>query len=197
MSIRSGFVPVLLLAFVLPLHAGSAMARLDSIVDGNTLQVKLRGTEMKIRMHGLAVPPADATRPILQRVNQESAAFLKKYLSDGWVYLEFPDKDPVTDENGYVPAFVYRGSDATFLNEKLVSTGLALVNKKEKNKFTDSWIALQSGAEAAQNGIWGSFEGGGGEKIASGAAQGTYIGVPGKGQSQRTTYVTTWIFFYY
>lgn len=186
---------VLVLGFSTHARAGSAMAKLSSVPDGNTIVVDYRGAEMKIRMHGIAVPPADEARPILQRLNKESALFLKKYLADGWVYLEFPDDKKTADADGYVSAYVYRGRDAAFLNEKLVSGGLAIVNKKEKNSFTDKWLKLQETAQAAERGIWGSFENGGGEQIASGVGQATYIGVPGS-QGSRTTYVTYWIFLY-
>jgi endonuclease YncB( thermonuclease family) len=197
-SIASTAVAILLLAAALPARAGSSMAKLSSVIDGNTLQVTLRGAEVKIRMHGIVVPPADEKRPILQRLNTESVAFLKKYLADGWVYLEFPEGDAKPDAEGYVRAFVYRGSDATFLNEKLVSAGLAIVNQKEKNGFTEKWAKLQAGAQGAQLGIWGSFATGGGEKIAAGAAQGTYVGVPGTNERRtQPSYVTRWIVLYY
>lgn len=191
-----GLITAAFLFLTFPLHAGSAMAKLSAVVDGNTLAVTLRGVEMKIRMHGIAVPPADEKRPVLQRLNNESLAFLKTYLSDGWVYLEFPEGTPVTDEDGYVPAFVYRGRDATFLNEKLVGVGLALVNKKEKNSFTDRWVKLQAGAKAGGRGIWGSFEDGGGEKIAAGGVQQNYIGVSGASGRRQSSYVTYWIFLF-
>ena len=54
--------------------------------------------------------------------------------------------------------------------------------------------------QGAARGIWGAFGGGGGTQIASGAAQGTYIGVPGsthKRAYQPPVYVTHWIFLYY
>jgi endonuclease YncB( thermonuclease family) len=199
---RSTARNLLLLVAVLsafPLYAGSAMAKLSGISDGNTLVVTLRGQEIKVRMHGVAVPPNDDKRPILQRLNKESSAFLKKYLSDGWVYLEFPEGSAKPDADGYVPAFVYRGSDAVFLNEKLVDAGLALVNKKEKNSFTENWLSLQNNAKAAQRGIWGSFEDGEGERIASGVAQGTYLGVPGATSrgGYSDSYVTYWIVLFY
>ncbi len=184
------------LASAMPLHAGSTMAKLSAIADGNTLVVTLRGQEIRVRMHGVAIPPNDEKRPILQRLNKESSAFLRKYLADGWVYLEFPEGSAKPDAEGYVPAFVYRGSDAVFLNEKLVGAGLAIVNKKEKNLFTDGWLAMQDNARSAQRGIWGSFEDGEGERIASGAAQGNYIGVPGSNQRSAPTYVRYWIILF-
>jgi endonuclease YncB( thermonuclease family) len=198
---RSMALAVLAVLFYsVEVRAGSAMAKLSSVVDGNTLNVTLRGAAVKVRMHGVVVPPADETRPILHQLNVESVAFLKKYLSDGWVYLEFPDGSPKPDADGYIPAFVYRGNDAVFLNEKLVAAGLAIVNRKEKNTFTEKWKGLQENAISAEVGMWGSFEGGGGKEIASGAAQGNYIGVPGatmKRGYSGPSYVRYWIFLYY
>jgi endonuclease YncB( thermonuclease family) len=199
-STTSAVVLTLSLLCTAQAQAGSAMAKLSSVVDGNTLRVTLRGKDIQVRMHGIVVPPADATRPILQLLNTESVAFLKKYLADGWVYLEFPEGSAKVDKDGYVPAFVYRSTDATFLNEKLVDSGLAIVNGKEKNNFTDKWKTLQENAQGAARGIWGAFGGGGGTEIASGAAQGTYIGVPGsthKRAYKPPVYVTHWIFLYY
>jgi endonuclease YncB( thermonuclease family) len=172
------------------------MAKLTSVVDGNTLDVVLRGQPMRVRLYGVVVPPADDNRPILARLNKESAAFLKKYLEAGWLYLEFPGGTPKPDEHNVVPAFVYRGSDATFLNEKLVAEGLAITNGREECQFTEKFRASQSNANATARGIWGSFEGGDGEKIASGIPNATYIGVGGRQQSRGSSYVTYWIIFY-
>ena len=175
------------------------MAKMSSVIDGNTIVVTFRGAEMKVRMHGIVVPPADAKRPILQLLNQESVGFLKRYLSEGWIYLEFPEGSPKPDANGIVPAFVYRGGDATLINRKLVAEGLAIVNRKEPNGFTDDLIKVQANARGAQRGIWGgSFRAGDGEKIAAGIPQSTYIGEPGSNLKDysRTTYVEYWIILY-
>ena len=190
-------VALSLLAFALPLHAASTMAKLTSVVDGSTLVVSIRGVETKLRLHGVAVPPADEKRPIFKRLNDESVAFMKQYLKDGWLYLEYPGGKPQPDAEGFVPAFVYRGSDATFLNEKLIAEGLAIVNRKERHQYTEQLIGVEKTAKASQRGIWGSFANGGGEKIASGTAQGTYIGVPGATLDQAPAYVQYWIVLFY
>lgn len=194
-------VLVLLSLVALPLHAGSAMAKLISVADGNTLVVSLRGAEMKVRMYGVVVPPADETRPILHRLNTESVAFLKTYLSEGWVYLEFPEGSAKPDADGYVPAYVYHGKDATFVNEKLLAEGLAIVNKKEKSAVTAKFATLQTGAKESMRGIWGSFFGGNGEKIASGGVPTAhYVGAGGAANDRRayarTSYVSRWISSY-
>ena len=187
------------MVFALPLQAGGSMAKLVSITDGTSMVVSMRGSDIKLRMHGIVVPPADEARPILAQLNKETVAFLKKYLStDGWLYLEFPDGTPKTDAEGFVPALVYHGPDATFLNEKLIAEGLAIVNQKEKNEFTAKLTTLQNNAKGAQRGIWGDFAGGDGVKIASGRVpKSTYIGVPGAQDRQQTySYVRYWIFYY-
>lgn len=191
------FLAALVLAVsVAPLHAASSMAKLTSIVDGNTVIVSVRGVETKVRLHGVAVPPADEKRPVFQRLNEESVAFMKHYLKDGWLYLEFPGGKAQPDAEGYVQAFVYRGADATFLNEKLVAEGLAIVNRKQKHEYTDHLVAVEKLSKASQRGIWGSFANGSGAKIAAGGAQGTYIGVPGATFDRAPEYVEYWIILF-
>lgn len=184
------------LTVAVPLHARSTMAKLKSVGDDQTLLVTVNDQQLKIRLHGVAIPPPDPARPILQRLNKESVAFLKKYLSDGWVYLEYPNGTAAADEHGEVPAFVYRGSDATFINEKLVAAGLAIVNTKQKNTFTAQWLKLQNNAQATEAGIWGSFEDGDGERIASGVSQSTYAGIAGASERRAPSYVVFWIRLY-
>ena len=195
------FLPsVLLFVLALPLYGGGTMGKIISITDGNMMVVEMRGSQVKLRMHGVVVPPADEERPILNQLNKESVAFLKKYLADGWVYLEFPGGSAKADENGYIPAFVYHGPDAVFVNEKLVAEGLAIVNRKEPNEFTKKLATTQNSAKGAYRGIWGSFASGGGEKIASGAVpSATYLGVPGATERRGysgSSYVVFWIFMY-
>jgi len=169
------------------------MAKLTGVVDGGTLTISFGERDLKVRMHGIAIPPPDEKRPILQRLNDESLAFLRKYLDGGWVYLEFPAGKVEEDPDGFVPAYVYRGGDATFLNEKLVSLGLAVVNRNEKSAFTESWLKLQAKAKETRRGVWGSFSlDESGEALASGGTQRQYMGV-GAGKGSRGGYVTTWI----
>jgi endonuclease YncB( thermonuclease family) len=169
------------------------MAKLSSVIDGSSIIVNLRGTETKVRIHAIVTPPSDEKRPILRRLNEESAAFLREYLKEGWIYLEFPGGKPVPDAEGFVSAYLYRGADATFVNEKLVSEGLAIVNRKSKSDYAEQLNNAENQAKLSQRGIWGSFANGTGEKIAAGTAQGNYIGVPG---STETRYYSNYVIFW-
>jgi endonuclease YncB( thermonuclease family) len=176
------------------------MAKLSSVIDGSSIVVNLRGKETKVRIHAIVTPPSDEKRPILRRLNEESAAFLREYLKEGWIYLEFPGGKAAPDDQGFISAYLYRGADATFVNEKLVSEGLAIVNRKVPSDYSVQLINAEKQAKLSQRGIWGSFANGSGEKIAAGTAQGNYLGVPGATESRSygsNDYVTYWILLYY
>lgn len=191
-----GLVMAAVSLWALPMQGESGMAKLTGIIDGGTMTVTFRGQDLKVRMHGIAIPPADEERPILRQLNDESLAFVRKYLEgDAYVYLEFPGGKPSQGSDGSIPAYVYRGKDASFLNEKLVGLGLAVVNRKEKNDFTAQWLKVQEKARESQRGVWGSFVDGSGEDLASGVAQRQYIGASGAGGS-RGGYITGWIIIY-
>lgn len=178
-------------------EARGTMAKVKKVIDGSTIVVASNGTDSTIRLVSIAVPPADEKRPLLKQLNEESRAFLETYLKDAWVYLEYPGGKAVADAQGVTPAFVYRGSDGRFVNERLISEGFAIANRKEKSEFTPKFMEKEAEAKAAQRGLWGSFEGGHGSDIASGkVSQGAYVGVPGEGGRQSSE-VTYWVMIFY
>ena len=176
--------------------AGGVMAKVTGTVNGNTLQVQLRGQETQVRLYGIATPdPKDDTKPILKKLGVEATEFLREYVKSGWVYLEFPSGNPVADKDGIVDAFVYGGSQSAFVNEQLIAEGFGVVNRKVPSVFRDDLIRVEQKAKASRRGIWGSFGGGGGQQVASGAShQGTYIGESAGGIGESSvTYVVAWI----
>lgn len=188
-------------AFLVSLSACSSlfagpMVKIISVVNGNTLRVDLRGKETDVRLLGVATPdPKDDARPILKRLGIEAMSFLKETTKSGWVMLEFPTGQPVADSTGVVDASVYGGTDASFINEKLIAQGFGVVNRKVECAFRDQLVKSENVARAGHRGIWGSFESGSGEAVASGRShQETYIGE----LAQRNTpnYVTLWVIYY-
>lgn len=175
--------------------AGSTMAKVSSVVNGNTIKVNLRGQDTEVRLFGVATPDPNDPQPILKQLGEEAAAFLKEYLVNQWVMMEFPTGQPKADAKGVIDAYVYRGKDATFVNQKMVNEGLGIANRKVQSTFAKQFIESEDKAKAAQKGIWGSFRLASGAQLGKGADQGTYLGQSGGGQIP--SYVTTWILIFY
>lgn len=186
------------LALASSLFAGP-MAKVLSIVNGNTIRVEYRGKETPIRLLGVATPdPTDEARPILKQLGLEAMEFLKEATKSGWVMVEFPTGSPVADDKGVVDASIYAGTNATFLNEKIVADGFGIVNRKIQTPFRDQLLSAEKTAKDAQRGIWGSFKTGGGADVAAGRRhQETYLGRGPDDKKRAPDYVTLWIFMFY
>lgn len=174
------------------------MVKVLNVVNGNTLRVELRGEDVPVRLLGVATPdPNDQARPILQRLGTEAMAFLKEFTKPGWVMVEFPSGEPVRDKDGVIDASVYCGPEATFLNEKLIGEGFGIVNRKVECPFRNQLLLAEKAAKGAQLGIWGSFKGGNGEKVASGNTHHTsYLGEVPKGTDDVNVVVYYWVVTY-
>jgi micrococcal nuclease len=174
------------------------MAKVLSVVDGTTVRVDLRGTETVVHLLGVATPPVtDDSRPILKRLGLEAMAFLKETTKSGWVYLEFPVGNQPQTEGGPIEVAMYGGTNSAMVNEKLVHEGFAVVNRKAATPLHAQLVKAEETARASQNGIWGEFEHGDGQSVASGKSnQGTYIGTVFQ-SSPRPSYVRVWIISFY
>ena len=180
---RSRWFIVLILSFGLAQRAlaASTMVKVSSVVNGNTVKVNLRGQETDIRLFGVATPALNNRQPILKQLGEEAAAFLKGYLVNQWVMLEFPAGQPKADDKGVVDAYVYRGKDAIFVNQKMVNEGLGIANRKVQSNFAKQFIESEEKARSAQKGIWGSFQLASGAQLGKGADR-AYLGQSGGGQ---------------
>ncbi len=177
--------------------ASSAMAKILNILDGSTLQVEVRGASTLVHLMGVATPSAtDESKPILKRLGLEGMAFLKETTKSGWVYLEYPAGDVPQTANAPVDVVMFGGKDSAMINETLIREGFGVVNRKVATPINDQLLKAEATAKASQNGIWGEFEHGDGQSVASGRAnQGTYIGqvnqTPQRGYVP--AYVNIWI----
>jgi endonuclease YncB( thermonuclease family) len=181
--------------------AGGTMIKVISVVNGSTLKADVRGKVMNIRLLGIATPdPNDAAHPVLKQLGTEARQFLEEFSKSRTAYAEFPGGDPVPDADGLVDALLWGGTNAEFVNEKIVKDGFGIVDGRQtqlKSALRAQLTAAERSAKFSARGLWGDFTFGSGHDVAAGRAnQGTYFGVPGGGGRSRSSEVSVWIVFF-
>jgi micrococcal nuclease len=176
------FAPVFaFLAMAPAAFAGGTMVKVLSIVNGNTIKVDIRGKLMEIRLLGIATPNPEDSHQQLRQLGAEAKSFLAEFLKSHSVYAEFPTGDPAPDKNGVINALLWGGPNGEFVNEKIVSDGFGVVDRRQAQltqAVRDQLIQAEDAARYSGHGLWGSFSNGGGHDVASGKShQGTYLGV--------------------
>lgn len=183
--------------FIYSPQASSAgiMAKVKSVTTGNTLTVIVDGKESNLRLFGVATPDPTDPAPILKQLGIQADAFLKEFLKDGWVYLEYPSLTSKPDTKGFVDAYVYRGSDAAFVNEKIIREGFGIANRKVPSINRDVFIAVEEKAKAAQRGIWNPMIEPDGQRVAAG--KGHQMEYLGKSHNKGSSAVIYWILLFH
>lgn len=124
-------------------HAGSAT--LVRVIDGDSLVLKVNGTNVEVRLIGIDAPE------YRQEWGQAATRFVQSYLRGKTLCIAYGSKR--LDRFGRTLAYVY--ADRTMLNEELIKQGLALPypippNTKHKVRFARAAEA----AKKARAGFW-------------------------------------------
>jgi micrococcal nuclease len=143
-----------------PLGSTEANAVVDHIVDGDTIDVVIDGTEERVRLTGIDTPevahPASGSRPasVGECFGDQATAFTTSLLPVGTpVRLE---RDIVgRDDYGRVLAYVYRADDGIFVNYEIVRQGYAQPLTIPPNvTFSELMVEAARDAEANDAGLW-------------------------------------------
>ncbi|WXJ79113.1 hypothetical protein MTMBA_11950 [Moorella thermoacetica] len=141
-------------------------AAVTSVVDGDTLHVKINGREEKVRLIGVNTP--EIAHPDLgikeQPYGKEAAAYTQKRLAGKKVYLELDVGE--RDKYGRLLAYVWLDKPANdsetevrakMYNAELLLNGYAQVMTVPPNiKYADLFVKLQKEAREAGKGLWGA-----------------------------------------
>lgn len=116
-----------------------------AVIDGDTIKVKTKGTEQKIRLYGIDCPELD------QPFGSQAKNKTKKLIQNKRVKIQVLDKD----RYGRLVALV---STKTFiLQEELLKSGLAVVYPMFcKMPICSKWQQLEEQAKEQKKGIWKS-----------------------------------------
>lgn len=130
-----------------------ANATVVRVVDGDTIDVRVDGTEERVRLIGIDTPETVKPNTPVQCYGPEASEHTKELLPPGTpVYLE---RDVVArDDYGRLLSYVFR-TDGVFVNRDLVDNGFARPLEIKPNLAYH--VEFEQGAQAAQAaglGLW-------------------------------------------
>jgi micrococcal nuclease len=129
-----------------------------AVVDGDTLDIDApdgNSPATRIRLWGVDTPETKNPRTGVMYFGPEAAAFTKDLVlhQQVTIYLE-PDRNS-RDRYNRLLAYVQL-PDGTYLNERLLSEGLAYADVRFQHLYFNKYQQLESVARSAKKGLWQS-----------------------------------------
>ncbi len=125
------------------------------LVDGDTLDVEIGGTEERVRLIGVDTPESVAPERPVQCYGAEASAFLESLVPEGTEVRLERDVEP-RDQFGRLLAYVYRADDDLLVNLELVAQGYAdAVTYGDNEALYPTLVAAEAEARDAGRGLWG------------------------------------------
>jgi micrococcal nuclease len=135
------------------------IARVERIVDGDTVVVRLDGRSTRIRLIGVDTPESvDPRRPV-ERFGREATAFLKELVEGRSVRVEFEPGRSHRDRYGRTLAYLYRQPDGLFVNLEIVARGFGHAYVKYPFTSIDEFRAAERQAREQRRGLWAPVRG--------------------------------------
>ena len=134
--------------------AGAGAAEVVRVVDGDTIVVRLGGTEERVRLLGIDTPESVDPRSPVECFGKEAAAHTGSLLPPGTPVRLVRDVE-ARDRYDRLLAYVYRIDDGTFVNLRLVEDGYAAVLTYPPNvAHADEFVAAAGEARESGRGLW-------------------------------------------
>ena len=130
-------------------------ARVDRIVDGDTLVALVDGQRERVRLLGIDTPESVAENRPDQCYGEEASDYLKALLPEGSAITLVLDEE-ARDQYDRLLAYVVRSSDELFVNLDLIERGYAGVLIYDPNDHYESLFrSAERAAVDAGVGLWG------------------------------------------
>ncbi len=157
------WLPILLVACsAAPKHempgAVAPNATLVKVVDGDTIDVTVDGTEERVRLIGIDTPETKKPDTPVECFGPEASAFTTSLLPEG-TPLNLERDVEARDKYGRLLAYAYL-TDGTFVNLEIIRRGYAHVLTIPPNvAHADEFVQAARAAHAANAGLWGGCSG--------------------------------------
>jgi micrococcal nuclease len=128
-------------------------------VDGDTIDVRIRGSTERVRLIGIDTPETKKPNTPVQCYGPEATAFTAQQLPAGTAVVLVRDQE-ARDDYGRLLAYVYRAPDGLFVNLELAARGFARpLTIAPNDAHAGEFVAAAQAAEAADLGLWGACSG--------------------------------------
>lgn len=129
-------------------------AEVVRVVDGDTIVVRIGGTEENVRLLGIDTPESVDPRSPVECFGKEAAAHTASLLPPGTEVQLVRDVE-ARDRYSRLLAYVYRAGDGAFVNLELVQEGYAAVLSYPPNvAHADELAAAATRARDDARGLW-------------------------------------------
>jgi len=128
--------------------------RIVHVQDGDTIEVRLQGTDVPIRLIGVDTPESVHPTKGVECFGKEASAFTKQFLGNMATLREDPTQDAY-DVYGRKLAYVFL-EDGRNLNQLLVEEGIGREYTYQKPyQYQSAFRAAQQEARQNRRGLWG------------------------------------------
>ena len=128
------------------------MARVERVIDGDTIRVRFEGNSYTVRLMGVDTPETKHPTKAVQFFGREASAFTKAHLEGKTVRLE---KDPTGDTvDRYGRWLRYVLLDGDNFNARLIREGYAHAYRRFPFSKRTEFIQLEDQARRRGIGLW-------------------------------------------
>lgn len=136
---------------------GTAGARLERVIDGDTIVARVDGRDERIRYIGIDTPETVKPNTPVQCFGPQAHALNARLLGSPGTALTLRFDHELRDRYDRLLAYVYRAADGLFVNARLVDAGAARTLAIAPNtSYATRLSDLQHDARAAGRGLWGA-----------------------------------------
>ena len=108
-------------AFITSAQLGPSTARVERVIDGDTIQVRFEGNSYTVRLMGVDTPETKHPTKAVEYFGREASAFTKAHLEGKPVALVRDSAGDSTDRYGRLLRYVYLDGDN--FNARLIREG--------------------------------------------------------------------------
>lgn len=151
------FIISILFLFVVPPVYAQDTFKVLKVVDGDTIQVDVRGKKEVIRLLGIDTPESVDPRKPVQCFAKEATTKMKSFVDGKSVILVDDSTQGNRDKYNRLLRYVYLPDKVqTFVNGEMVKQGYAFSYKQYPTKMLDKFNDFEKYAREHNLGLWGS-----------------------------------------